>query len=71
MTADTTTRTVYTYADKRAIGEIEMSDEMYARYAAEADRDTGATLFGDIMAYGCEYTASEVVDLDTTVYIEE
>jgi len=70
-TTETTTRTVYTYADKRAIGEIEMTDRQYARYAADGDRDTGAMSFADLMSYGLEYVASETVDLDTTIYVEE
>lgn len=65
-----TERIVYTYADKKAIGTIEMTDKQYARYTAESDAHTGTILFGDLMAYGHEYVASEVVDIDTTVYVE-
>ena len=66
-----TERIVYTYADKTAIGTIEMSDRQYARYVAESDPHTGTITFGDLMAFGFEYVASEVVDHDTTVYVEE
>lgn len=65
-----TERIVYAYADKKAIGTIEMTDRQYARYVAESDADTGAILFGDLMAYGDEYVASDVVDINTTVYVE-
>lgn len=71
MSTETTTRTVYTYADKRAIGEIEMTDRQYARYAADGDRDTGAMLMRDLMSYGLDYVASDIVDGDTTIYVEE
>ena len=64
------TRTVYCYADNTAIGEIEMTDKQFAQYIADADKDTGAILMYDLMAYGCEYVASEVVDGTTTVYVE-
>jgi hypothetical protein len=66
-----TERTVYTYADKKAIGTIEMTDRQFARYVSESDAHTGAIAFGDLMAYGHEYVASDVVDTDTTVYVEE
>ena len=66
-----TERIVYTYADKKAIGTIEMSDKQYASYVKGSDRDTGAILFGDLMSYGLEYVASEIVDADVTVYVEE
>lgn len=66
------TRTVYTYSDKREIGQIEMNDRQYAKYASDADRDTGAMLFGDLMSYGFDYTASViVVSENTTIYVEE
>lgn len=63
------TRTVYTYDDNTAIGEIEMTYKQFARYISEADAGTGAILFSDLMSYGLEYTASEVVSGDTTVYV--
>lgn len=71
MITDTETRTVYTYADKIAIGEIEMTDAEYARYVKDAAPHTGAMLMGELMSYGCEYTPSEIVDHDTTIYVEE
>jgi hypothetical protein len=66
-----TERIVFTYADKKAIGTIEMSDKQYASYVDGSDRDTGAILFGDLMSYGLEYVASDIVDTDVTVYVEE
>jgi len=64
-------KTVHTYSDGVVIGEIDMTDDQLARYIAESDRDTGAILFRDLMAYGLPYTASEIVSGDTTVYVSE
>jgi hypothetical protein len=62
-------KTVYTYDDSTAIGEIEMTDKQFATYIAESDDVTGTILFSDLMAYGLDYTASEIVPGDTTVYV--
>lgn len=64
-------RIVYTYADKKAIGTIEMTDRQYAQYVKESDPHTGAMLFSDLMTFGCEYVASDVVATDVTIYVEE
>lgn len=64
-------RTVYTYADKQAIGTIEMTNQQYAQYVSESDQHTGAMLFSDLMAFGCEYVPSEIVAPNTTIYVEE
>lgn len=64
MNQSTKTRTVYTN-DNKAIGEIEMTDRQFAKCVA-----VGAMSFADLMSLGCEYTASDIVTLDTMVYVE-
>jgi len=66
-----TERIVFTYADKKAIGTIEMTDRQYAEHVRSADPDTGAMLFSDLMTFGLEYVASETCDSDVTIYVEE
>ena len=64
-----TTRTIREYATANALGEIDMSDETYARYVRESDRDTGAIKAGDLCYGHIEW--SDIPGEDTTVYIEE
>ena len=64
-----TTRTIREYATAKALGEIDMSDETYARYVRESDRDTGAIKAGDLCYGHIEW--SDMPEEDTTVYIEE
>lgn len=63
-------RIVRRYDDASTIGTIELTANEYAEYNRLADHLTGAIKLSDLIVIGSNYTPSEVIDTDETVWVE-